>query len=173
MVSGLAELQKFVAQLLVGFVGPPPEGGPRGRLLLANAPHLHAKVRSIKINGDAVGRKTPIERIDDLAAQPLLHREAAGIQPDDSSQFGKPDDALVRDVADPGLAKEGEGMMLADGMEWNRTLHDLADAAIGALIAFRRKRGHQPGIAFVSFRSVEERLDEATRRFPSSRRGEP
>ena len=68
MVAGLAELQEFVAQLLVRFVGAPPEGGPGGRLLLANAPHLHAEMRGVEVDRDPVGRENPIERVDDLAS---------------------------------------------------------------------------------------------------------
>src|SRR6266566_9234656 len=117
MIAGLAELQEFIAQLLVRFVGAPPEGGPGGRLLLANAPHLHAEMRGVEVDRDPVGRENPIERVDDLASQPLLHREATRVQPHHTRQFRKPDDALVRDIPDPGLAKEWESMMLADGVE--------------------------------------------------------
>src|SRR5438132_1797707 len=116
-VTSVAELQEFVAELLVRFVGTPPEGGPGGRLLLANPPHLHAKVGGVKVNRDAVGGENSIKRVDDLAPEPLLHREAASVEPDDPGELGKPDDALVRDVTDPGLAKERKGMMLADGVE--------------------------------------------------------
>src|SRR5438309_9203973 len=143
MGAGLAELQEFVAQLLVRFVGAPPEAGPGGRLLLANASHLHAKVRSIQVDGDAVGREDPVERVDDLATQAFLHREAAGVHADDPGEFGKSDDALVRDIPDPRLAEKRKRMMLTDGMKWDRTLHDLADAAVGTLVAFGWKCGHQ------------------------------
>src|SRR5256885_12361888 len=173
MVAGLAELKEFVAQLLVRFVGAPPEGGPGGRLLLANAPHWHAKVGGVEVDRAPVGRENPIERVDALASQPLLHREAPGVQPDDTGELGKPDDALVRDIPDPGLAKEREVMMLTDGVERDRPLHDLADAAIGSLIAFCWKCRHQLGVAVISLGGVEERLDKTTWRFAGSRRVEP
>src|SRR2546430_8780332 len=101
MGAGLAELQEFVAQLLVRFVGAPPEGGPGGRLLLANAPHLHAKARSVKVDGDAVGREDPVECVDDLATQAFLHREAAGVEADGPRALWNPDRAVVRDLPQP------------------------------------------------------------------------
>ena len=127
-------------------------------------------MRGVKVDGNAVGSENPIQRVDDLASQPLLHREAASVQSDDPGEFGKANDALVRDITDPGLAEEREGMMLADRVEGDRTLHDLADAAIRTLVTFCWKRGHQLGIAFIALGGFEERADEATRRIAGSRR---
>src|SRR5438132_13285835 len=101
-VTSVAELQEFVAELLVRFVGTPPEGGPGGRRLLANPPHLHAKVGGDKVNRDAVGGENSIKRVDDMAPEPLLHREAASVERDDTGELGKPEDAPERHVADAG-----------------------------------------------------------------------
>src|SRR6266478_1052072 len=48
----------------------------------------------------------------------------------------------------------------------------MADAAIGALVTFCWKRGHQLRIAFIALGGVEEGADKATRRIAGSRRVE-
>jgi len=57
--------------------------------------------------------KHAIERLRDLAAHPFLDGEAPAEQPHEPRQLGDPDDVLVCDVADEGVAIEGKCVMLA------------------------------------------------------------
>src|SRR5207237_1808211 len=103
----------------------------------------------------AVRLEQPHELTCDLDANAVLHCEAPRENADQSRQLRDADDLFVRDVADVGVAVEREHVMLAERVELDRSLDDLADAAVRAAVTLRRKGGEELRAACVSGSRLE------------------
>jgi hypothetical protein len=84
-----------------------------------------------QVHRDPVGLELGDELVGDLLPDPLLHREALREEVYEPGQFRDADDVLVGDVADVGAPGERQGVVLAQGEEVDRTLDNLAQAAVG------------------------------------------
>src|SRR6266480_7792176 len=91
-------VQELLPHGCVGLVAAPPERRPRPGLVLADATHLRAQVGGRQVDGDAVWLEQAHERLDDLHAHALLHREPAGEEANEPRQLRDADDELVRHV---------------------------------------------------------------------------
>src|SRR4029079_19382087 len=116
--------------------------------------HLRAEVRGLEVNGDALRRDQLDEAIGDLFAQTLLHGEPTREQAHEARQLRDADDLLARDVADVREAVERERVVLAQALERDRPLDDLARRRAMA-VALRRERREQLRLALVSGGRVE------------------
>src|SRR5690349_8603053 len=125
--------EELAAQVGVLVVEPAPERRHRARALFLNAAHLGAQMCGLEANGDAARAHELHERVGDLLAEALLHREPAGIETDEPRQLRDAEDLVGRDVADVRRAVERERVMLAEREERDRALHDLAVRAGDAL----------------------------------------
>ena len=67
------------------------------------------------------------EHVGDLLAEALLDGEAPREQPDEAGQLRDADDPLAGDVADVGVAEEGQRVVLAERGERDRPLDDLRE----------------------------------------------
>ena len=102
-----------------------PERRDRARVLL-DAAHLRAEVRRLEVDGDAARRDELDERVGDLLAEPLLHGEAPREQAHEPRQLRDADDPVAGDVADVRDAVERQRVVLAEALERDRPLDDLA-----------------------------------------------
>ena len=71
------------------------------------------------------------ERVSDLLAEPLLHREAAGVEADETRQLRDAEDLRAGDVRHVRDAVERQRVVLAEREERDRALDDLAAGAVG------------------------------------------
>src|SRR2546429_7644565 len=110
------------------------------------------------------------ELVRNLDPDALLDGEAAREDADQARELGDADDLLVRDVPDIRVAVEWQGVVLAEGIELDRPLDDLADSAVGPAMAFGRKRGQQLGVALIAGGGFIERAQVPLRRVPRARR---
>src|SRR3989442_964296 len=60
-------------------------------------------------------------------------------------------------------------MVLAERIKGDWSLDHLADLAVGAAPALRRKGRHQLGVALIAFGRVEQRVEKASRTFGGAR----
>ncbi len=135
-----------------------------------DAAHLRAEVRGLEVDGDAVRRDQLDERVRDLLAEPLLHREPAGVELDEARQLRDADDLGAGDVGDVRGAEERQRMVLAQAVERDRTLDDLADEAPSASPRpLGRERRQQLRVAVVAGGRVVERPQEPLRRLAACR----
>src|SRR5690348_4992930 len=105
--------------------------------------------------------------ISTLFPYTTLFRSEDAHQP---GQLGDADDLLVRDVAEEGVAVERQRVVLAQRVEVDRSLDDLADVAVRTAVAFGRKRGEQLGVALITGRRLEQGVEVALRRLPRAGR---
>src|SRR6267143_1860628 len=133
-----SDVEELLSQLRVRLVVAAPEGRPRCGLGLANASHLGAEVNRLEVDGHAMGLQDARERFGDLAAEPLLNGEAPSEEAHQPSQLGDANDVLMGDVAQVGVAEEGEGVVLAERVERNRAVNHLAQLAVGPAVALGR-----------------------------------
>src|SRR6266550_701479 len=145
---------------------------PRLTTPSTDAAHLRAQVRCVEVNRHAVRLEHPHQLVCDLYANAFLHCEAPRENADQSRQLRDADDLFVRDVADVGVAVEREYVMLAQRVELDRSLDDLADAAVRAAVTLGRKGGEELRVAFVSGRRLEQGAQVATRGRAGARRVE-
>jgi hypothetical protein len=122
---------------------------------------LRAQVHRLDVDRDAVRLHQLGECIGDLLAQTLLHREAAREQAHQAGQLRDANDLLVRHVADVGEAVERQRVVLAERIEGDRALDDLADEAVAIAATLSRKSGQQLVVALVAGSRLVERLQEA------------
>ena len=116
--------QELLAERGVGEDAAPERRHRRGVLL--DAAHPRAQVGGLEVDGHA-GRLDQLhQRVGDLLADTLLHREALGEQADEPCELRDADDLLAGDVADVGDAVEGQSVVLAQRVERDRPLDDLA-----------------------------------------------
>src|SRR5439155_17257828 len=97
----------------------------------------------------------------DLDADTFLHGEAPGENANQARELRDPDDLLVRDVADVGMTVEREHVVFAQRVELDRSLDDLADAAVGPAVAFGRESSQEFGVALIPGRRFEKRVQVA------------
>src|SRR5581483_2295374 len=138
-----------------------PERRRSSRTVLRDAAHLRAEVRGVEMNGDAARLDQLDERIGDLLSQPLLHREAPRVEPDDPGQLGDADDLAPGDVRDMGGAVERERVVLAQRVKGDRPLED-HPARLSSVLG--RERGQELRVAVVAGGGVVERSEKADRR---------
>ena len=134
-------------------------------MALAHSPHLRAQVHRVQMHRDAVWLQHAHQLVRDLHPHALLDREPAREDPHEASQLGDADDLLVRDVADERVPVEGQGVVLAERVELDRPLDDLADVAVRTAVALRGERCEHLGIALVARGGLEERTQVARRCF--------
>src|SRR5207247_3805459 len=84
--SATDELQELAPQLGVFLERTAPERRHGARVLL-DASHLRAEVRRFELDGDAFGLDQLDQRVGDLLAEPLLHGEAARVEPHEAGQL--------------------------------------------------------------------------------------
>ena len=82
------------------------------------------------MDGDAARLDQLAERVRDLLAEALLHREPAREEAHEPRQLRDPDDLLVGDVGEMGGARERERMVLAECRERDRPLDDHAGSEL-------------------------------------------
>src|SRR6267143_3516416 len=152
-----SDVEELLSQLRVRLVVAAPEGRPRCGLGLANASHLGAEVNRLEVDGHAMGLQDARESLGDLAAEPLLNGEAPGEEAHQPSELGDANDVLMGDVAQVGVAEEGEGVVLAERVERNWPVNHLAQLTVGPAVALGRKRGHEFGVALVALGRIEHR----------------
>ena len=119
-----------------------PEGRDRPRLLLDPA-HLRAEVGRLEVDGDPARRDQRDEPVGDLLAEPLLDGEAAREEAHEPGQLRDADDPLAGDVGDVRRAEERQRVVLAEAVELDRALDDLARRRLGAAAALGRERGRE------------------------------
>src|SRR2546426_8667119 len=153
---GLGCFKKLGAKLRILLVVAAPVGRPRPRVTLAHASHLGAEVHCVEVHSDAVGLQHTHELVRDLNSDALLDGEAPREYAHQAGELGDADDLFVRDVADEGVAVEGQRVVLAQGVELDGAFDDLADVAVGTAMALGRKRGQELGVAFVTRRGLVE-----------------
>ena len=116
--------QELLPERRVG-EGAAPERGHRRRVLF-DAAHPRAQVGCLEVDGDA-GRRDQLDQgVRNLLAEALLDREALAEEPDEPRQLRDADDLVPGDVADVRDAVEGQSMVLAERVERDRPLDDLA-----------------------------------------------
>ena len=140
--------------------------------MLLDAAHLCAEVRGLEVDGDAARLDQLDERVGDLLAEPLLHREAAREQAHEPRQLRDADDLVAGDVAHVCDAVERQRVVLTEADERDRPLDDLPGERERELRRLARKGGHQLLVAVVAGRRVVERTQEPRRRLPRPRRGQ-
>ena len=92
-------------------------------VLLGYATHLHAKVTPFNDNHDSQRMQGLLDACGNLLCHTFLHLQAMAEGVDDTCQFGQTCDLSIRDVGDVHLPKEGQQMVLAEGIEFY-VLHD-------------------------------------------------
>src|SRR3954454_13443048 len=118
----------------------------------------------LEVDRDAVGVCQRGDGIGQRVREPLLDCEPTGDQADEPGQLADPQDLLVGDVAEPGVADEREGVVLAERGELDRPFDDLGELAVTPAPALRAERGDELWIALVPVRRLDEGPDEPTRR---------
>lgn len=156
-----AQREELASQLRILVVGAPPVGGAGAGFDLPDAPHLRTQMHRFQVDRNAVRQQDLLQRFGELAADALLHREAAGEQPHQSGQLGQAEDVLVGDVADVRLAEERQSVVLAEGEERDGSFDDLADPAVRPSVAFGFEGGDQLLVAFVPAGGIKEGTQEA------------
>src|SRR5581483_11525002 len=109
------------------------------------------------------------ERVGDLLAEPLLHREATRVEADEPRQLRDTQDLVARDVADVRRAVERQRMVLAQREERDRALDDLAVPAVCMARPLGWKGRPELRVAAVASGRVEHRLQEPARRVTRAR----
>ncbi len=84
----------------------------------------------LQVDGDPVRFEHRVERVDQLRPDALLDGETPRAEAHKADQLGDADDPLVGDVADIGVTVKGERVVFAEGLELDRSLDDLAQAAV-------------------------------------------
>ena len=107
--------------------------------------------------------KHGFQRISDLLADPFLNGKALGEYPHQPRQFGDADNVLVGDITNISHPVERKSMVFTQSKEWDRSLNYLTKAAIRLAMTFSVKNAQKLGVAIISFRAVEKRLDKTTR----------
>ena len=85
-------------------------------------------------------------------------------------QLGDAEDVIVGDVAEVGMAEEGQGVMLAERIEGDGSLDNLADLAVRPARAFGGERGDEVLVALVAVGGIDHRAQEPLGRAPRSGR---
>src|SRR4029079_11549002 len=109
--------------------------------------HLRAEMRRLEPNGDAARSNEFFEQVCDLLAEALLHREAARVQADEPRQLRDADDLGPGDVPDVRNAEKGKRVVLAERMEDDRSLDDLAVGPVDGGRPLAREHRPQLGIS--------------------------
>ena len=135
-----------------------PERRHRPGSFLGDPAHLRTHMRGLEVNGDATWLDQLDERVRDLLADALLHGEAARVQTHKPRQLRNPDDFWTGDVCDMSDAMEWKCVVLAQRVEDDRALDDLAVRTVDVGRPLARKCRQE-------LRSL--------RRSPRSRRGAP
>jgi hypothetical protein len=91
--------------------------GDGGAVLLLHAAHHHAGVAGLHDHGDAVGAQVRHQGVGHLAGQALLHLQAAGEDIDHAGDLAQAHHLAVGQVADVGVAEEGQHVVLAQRVE--------------------------------------------------------
>ena len=154
-------LQELAAQVGVVVEEAAPERRHRARAVLLDAAHLRAQVRRLETDGDAARLDQLDERVGDLLAHPLLHREAARVEADESRQLRDADDLVARDVRDVRGAVERQRVMLAQRVERDRAFDDQTR---------RPRRGARPGTRCAASDRRRIRRSRRTARAGTARR---
>lgn len=97
-------------------------------MLFPHSAHHHTEVARFDHDSDALGLEYLLECVTDLLSETLLDLEPTREHVDDAGDFTETDDFLVWDVADVDFAREGEQVVLAEGVALD-VFHD--DHAIG------------------------------------------
>ena len=125
-------------------------------------------MRRLEPDGDAARAGEFPEPVRDLLGHPLLHGEAARVEPHEAGELGDAEDLVAGDIADVGAPVEGQRVMLAQRVEADGALDDLRVAPLDALRALGREDRAQLRVAVVAGGRVEERLHEPARRVSST-----
>ena len=150
--SGAHLVEELAPQVGVLVVEPAPERRDRARPFLLDAAHLRAEMGRLEVHRDAARRDELDERVRDLLAEPLLHREAARVEPDEPRQLRDAEDLAVRDVRD---VRRRRGTAARDARRARRTRsaprrsgcasrRRRADARTGTPCAASRRRRSPP-----------------------------
>ena len=124
------------------------------------------------MDGDAARLDQLVERVGDLLAEPLLHREAAREQAHQPGELRDADDLVAGDVADVRDAVERQRVVLAEAEERDRPLDDLAGEPSTTLRRLARERGQQLLVAVVAGGRIVQRPEEPRRRLARAGRVE-
>src|SRR5262245_43765493 len=108
----------------------------------------------LQVDRDAMRRKHGLEGGGDLVAHTLLYREAASEYPHQAGELGDANDVLVGDIANIGPPEEGQCVVLAERVELDRPLDDLAQMAVGLAAALRLEDSEHLGVALVAIGAV-------------------
>src|SRR5439155_3229230 len=157
------------AQRRVLVVQATPYRRHRQRAVLLDAAHCGAHVRGLQLDRDAARAGELAQAVRDLLGEPLLHREAPGVKPNEPRQLRDAEDLVACDVADVRTPVERQGMMLAERVKADRSLDDLRVAPFHALGPLGREERAQLRVAVVACRRVVERAQEAPRRVTRAR----
>ena len=114
-------------------------GGGHG-ILLVDASHLHTKVTCFNDDHDALWCQGLFDAMCYLLCHAFLHLQTMAVDVNDACEFGKACDLAIRDVGDVHLPKEGQQMVLAEGIEFY-VLHD-DHIVVGLLEECRAQDGH-------------------------------
>src|ERR1700694_3137398 len=164
-----SDVQELLSQLRIRLVVPAPEGRPSRGLGLANATHLGAQMSRFEVDGYAVGLQDAREGLGDLAAESLLKGKPPSEEPYQPGELRDADDVFVGDVAQVGVAEEGEGVVFAERVKGDRTFDHLAELTVRPAGALRRKCGHQLGVALIALGRIEHRPQAAQGRLLGTR----
>jgi len=120
-------------------------------------------MRGLQTHRDAEGSYQLDETICHLLAEALLHREPAREEPDEPCELRDTEDLAVRDVRDVRDSVKRQRVVLAEREERDRSLDDLAAAAVDSGRALGWECRAELRVAVVSGGRVDHRLEESAR----------
>src|SRR3954471_4480266 len=135
-----------------------------------DAAHPRAPVRRLEVDRHPRRRDELDQRVGDLLPDSLLDREALAEETHEPGQLRDTDDLLTRDIADVRDAVERQRMMLAERVEGDWSLDDLAELAGTSRLRLRGKCRQQLRVAVVAGGRIEQRAKKTLRRVARARR---
>src|SRR5229473_4150486 len=154
------EREKFVARLLIVTESAEHGAGHRRAMLLLHTAHLHAEVAGFDNHADALGSDFLLDGLRDLAGQALLNLQPAREHVHDAGDLAEPQNTLVREIGDVGLAEKRQQVVFAEAEEFDVLHND--HLVVGH--AERRAVQYMVQVQVVTAGQILERFFETLRR---------
>src|SRR5881392_1653992 len=110
---------------------------------------------SLKIDCNTMWLQQGIQCVGDLLPDTFLDGEAPGEKTHKAGELGNADDVFVSDIANIGMPKEWQRVMLTETKKVDRPFNDLAQTAIRSTTTFGLEDGEQFGVTLVALSGIK------------------